>query len=51
MWYLKLFEGNRDKISRAINSGIDEVSAITEIFRGIGVQNNTLNLLSKLINF
>src|SRR3989441_7902380 len=38
MWYLKLLEGNRDKISRAINSGIDEVAAITDIFRGIGVR-------------
>jgi len=38
MWYLKLLEGNRDKISRAINSGIEEVTAITDIFRGIGVR-------------
>ena len=37
MWYLKLFEGNRDKISRAINSGIDMQSAIADVFRGIGV--------------
>jgi hypothetical protein len=37
MWYLKLFEGNRDKISRAINSGIDIPSAIADVFRGIGV--------------
>jgi ribosome-binding ATPase YchF (GTP1/OBG family) len=38
MWYLKLLEGNRDKISRGINSGIDTIMAITEIFRGIGVR-------------
>jgi len=38
MWYLKLLEGNRDKISRAINSGIEEVTAIADIFRGIGVR-------------
>lgn len=38
MWYLKLLEGNRDKISRAINSGTDMISALTEIFRGIGVR-------------
>ena len=37
MWYLKLFEGNRDKISRAINSGIDIPYAIADVFRGIGV--------------
>jgi ribosome-binding ATPase len=38
MWYLKLLEGNRDKISRAINSGVDTITAITDIFRGIGVR-------------
>jgi ribosome-binding ATPase YchF (GTP1/OBG family) len=38
MWYLKLFEGNHDKISRAINSGLDIISAITDVFRGIGVR-------------
>jgi len=38
LWYLKLFEGNRDKIIRSINSGSDVVESITEIFRGIGVK-------------
>jgi ribosome-binding ATPase YchF (GTP1/OBG family) len=38
LWYLKLFEGNRDKIVRSINSGSDTVQSITEIFRGIGVK-------------
>lgn len=38
MWYLKLLEGNYDKISRAINSSNDVVTSITEIFRGIGVR-------------
>ena len=38
LWYLKLFEGNRDKITRTINSGSDIVESITEIFRGIGVR-------------
>jgi len=38
MWYLKLLEGNHDKISRAINSGIDTINAITDVFRGIGVR-------------
>ncbi|MBV9176408.1 MAG: redox-regulated ATPase YchF [Nitrososphaeraceae archaeon] len=38
MWYLKLLEGNHDKISRAVNSGIDIINAITDIFRGIGVR-------------
>jgi ribosome-binding ATPase YchF (GTP1/OBG family) len=38
MWYLKLFEANRDKIFRVIESGAEPVSAITEVFRGIGVK-------------
>ena len=38
MWYLKLLEANRDKISRAISSGMDTISAITEVFRGINVR-------------
>ncbi len=38
MWYLKLFEANRDKISRVIESGTEPVLAITEVFRGIGVK-------------
>ena len=44
MWYLKLLEGNRDKISRAIHSGIDIVSAIADIFRGIGVKEELVKL-------
>ena len=38
LWYLKLFEGNRDKIVQSINSGSDAVQSITEIFQGIGVK-------------
>lgn len=38
MWYLKLLEGNRDKISKLIQSETDPVVAITDVFRGIGVK-------------
>lgn len=38
MWYLKLFEANRDKIAHAIDTGSEPVHAITEVFRGIGVK-------------
>jgi ribosome-binding ATPase YchF (GTP1/OBG family) len=38
MWYLKLLEANRDKISRTISSGMNTIAAITEVFRGIGVK-------------
>ena len=38
MWYLKLLEANRDKISRAISTGMETISAITDVFRGINVR-------------
>jgi ribosome-binding ATPase YchF (GTP1/OBG family) len=44
MWYLKLLEANRDKISRAISSGMNTVAAITEVFRGIGVRDEHVKL-------
>jgi ribosome-binding ATPase YchF (GTP1/OBG family) len=44
MWYLKLLEANRDKISRAIGSGVNIVTAITEVFRGIGVKEDHVKL-------
>ena len=47
MWYLQLFEGNRDKISRAINSGIDIPSAIADVFRGIGVNEQHVKMALK----
>ena len=40
MWYLKLFEANRDKMSRTAN----HVEAITEVFRGIGVREDHVKL-------
>ena len=43
MWYYKIFEGNRDKISKAISSGSDVSDAITELYRGIGVTKNNVN--------
>ena len=37
LWYQKIFEGNRDKVSKVIQSGTDTVTAITDLYRGIGV--------------
>jgi ribosome-binding ATPase YchF (GTP1/OBG family) len=47
MWYLKLLEGNRDKISRAIHSGIYMQSAIADVFRGIGVNEEHVKMALK----
>jgi ribosome-binding ATPase len=44
MWYLKLLEGNREKISRSINTGVDIVAAITDILRGIGVRDEHVRM-------
>jgi ribosome-binding ATPase YchF (GTP1/OBG family) len=44
MWYLKLLEANRDKISRTISSGMNTIAAITEVFRGIGVKEDHVKL-------
>jgi hypothetical protein len=38
MWYLKILEGNRDKVSKSIRTGTDTVEAITDLYRGIGVK-------------
>ena len=37
MWYHKILEGNRDKLSKLIQSGTDFVDAITDLYQGIGV--------------
>ncbi len=37
MWYNKIFEGNRDKVSKLIRAGSDTESAISDLYRGIGV--------------
>ena len=37
MWYLKILEGNRDKVSKSIRTGSNTVDAITDLYRGIGV--------------
>ena len=37
MWYHKILEGNRDKVSKLIKTGSDVLDAITDLYRGIGV--------------
>jgi ribosome-binding ATPase len=44
MWYLKLLEGNRDRISRSISSGTDSIKAITDVLRGVGVREEHVRL-------
>jgi len=37
MWYHKILEGNRDKVSKLIKAGTDVSDAMTDLYRGIGV--------------
>ena len=40
MWYQKILEGNREKVSKLIKTGYDILDAITDLYRGIGVNKN-----------
>ena len=40
MWFHKILEGNRDKVSKLLRSEIDIQNAIAELYRGIGVNKN-----------
>ena len=40
LWYQKIIEGNRDKVSKLIRTGSGIVDAITDLYRGIGVTKN-----------
>jgi ribosome-binding ATPase YchF (GTP1/OBG family) len=40
MWYHKILEGNRDKVSKLIRAGSNLIDAITDLYRGIGVNKN-----------
>ena len=50
MWYHKIFEGNRDKVSKLVHSGTDLVDAMTELYRGIGVTKTHVKETLKLTN-
>jgi ribosome-binding ATPase YchF (GTP1/OBG family) len=47
MWYHKILEGNRDKVSKLIRTGSGTVDAITDLYRGIGV--NKIHVKDALI--
>ena len=49
MWYHKILEGNRDKISKLISSGSDKIESLTELYRGIGVKKDHIKDTLKTI--
>ena len=40
MWYVKLLEGNRDKVSRKLENEQNFVAGILDVFAGVGVKEN-----------
>jgi ribosome-binding ATPase YchF (GTP1/OBG family) len=50
MWYHKILEGNRDKLSKLIQSGTDFIDAITDLYRGIGVTKSHVKETLKVTN-
>ena len=42
MWYHKILEGNRDKVSKLIRSGTDQTDALTDLYRGVGVTKDNI---------
>ena len=50
MWYHKILEGNRDKLSKLIQSGTDFVDAITDLYQGIGVTKSHVKETLKATN-
>lgn len=37
MWYHKILEGNKDKVSKLVDSGTDLVDALADLYQGVGV--------------
>ena len=50
MWYQKILEGNRDKMSKNIKSGADQIDAFTELYMGIGVKKTHVKQALKITN-
>jgi len=48
MWYHKIFEGNREKISKLVSSGSDLIEELTNLYRGIGVTKNHIKETLKI---
>ncbi len=38
MWYQKILEGNRDKLQKMIKTEDDQITALTELYQGLGVK-------------
>ena len=50
MWYHKILEGNRDKVSKLLEGQSDKVDVLTDLFRGIGVKKDHVKDALKATN-
>lgn len=50
LWYHKILEGNREKLSKLIQSGADFVDVITDLYRGVGVTKNHVKETLQITN-
>ena len=48
MWYQKILEGNREKMSKNLKNDVDIVDAFTELYMGIGVKKNHVKQALKI---
>ena len=50
MWYLKILEGNRDKVVKLVSSGAGLADALTDLYRGIGVKKSHVTDALRIAN-
>jgi len=50
LWYHKILEGNREKLSKLIQSGTDFVDVMTDLYRGVGVTKNHVKETLQMTN-
>jgi len=50
MWYHKILEGNRDKLSKLLEGKSDKVDVLTDLYRGIGVKKDHVKDALKATN-
>ena len=48
MWFHKILEGNREKVSKLLRTGVDIQNAIAELYQGIGV--TAIHVKESLVN-
>ena len=50
MWYHKILEGNRDKVSKLLEGDSDKIDVLTDLYRGIGVKKDHVKDALKATN-